>query len=144
MGTEACHTPSLRTAMDRDVFSKSIVFADFDTRLRLRIKVQILWVRADHRAPADAIAAGNGHLTADHHMASNFAVFRDRNGPLDDGEWPDAHALGDVGFWRNQGAGMDVWILQSGLSVAQICESKSRKIGNSQTGCILTLKILAD
>jgi hypothetical protein len=49
-----------------------------------------------------------------------------------------------VGFWRNQGAGMDVRILQSGLSVAQICESKSRKMGNSQTECILTLKITAD
>lgn len=130
--------------MDRDVFAESIVFTDFDTGFGLRIKMQILGICSNHRAPTDASAAGDGDTALNQSMASNFAILRNGYRTFDHRERPNAHALGDVGFRRNQCGGMDQGSLQSGFSVAQICEWKSRKIGNSQTDCILTLKIAPD
>lgn len=97
----ASNAAAFRASMDCDIFAQSIVLADDYSRIRAGIKVQVLWVGTNDRAPTDAIVCGDGDISLDQDMACNVAVVADDNRAVNDRKWADANIFTDLSLGRD-------------------------------------------
>lgn len=104
---DASNAAAFRASMDGDIFAQSIVFTDDHARIRAGIKVQVLRVGANDRAPTDAIVCGNGDISLDQDMACDVAVIADDNRAVNDRKRADANMFADLRLGRDQCCGMN-------------------------------------
>ena len=106
-----------RSSVDGDVFKGLVVVADDDPAFYCRIVREILWRTTDDGSGADGVVCAHDDSPRNGRTWSDVASRTDDAWAVDDRIGADDDIIGELGFFRDEGSGVD---LRHGRKMVQV------------------------